>query len=262
MEKKRFYFNKRFILLSIIIVIAILNFSILSYSVLAGEGPGGGSGEEIGFGAGEAALPSEAVGLAPIQEGGAPSSQTETGGSSPSSTSQPPTSSQPMGEVQSCTYECNSGTIQSRTCGLGGTQTRRCFGCNSLGWGMWGTWTNCQGETGVCSPGQIQSRTCGQGICSNGKETRKCENNYQWGSWSSCSTNNLIREECCSLNNQDENCNGIVNEYCDKDGDGFIDGNAKICPNEDVETFSTLTELSSLNLVKKIRRLLGINVER
>lgn len=106
--------------------------------------------------------------------------------------------------------ECSAGTVETQTCGYGGTQSRVC--AEDCSWGGWSDcsgggictpgqtqpcgncgimtcgsdylWGQCQNE-GVCSPGQTQSQTCNL----SGTQSRTCNNYCQWGGWSACSVN-------------------------------------------------------------------------
>ena len=66
---------------------------------------------------------------------------------------------------------------------------------------------------GVCEPGTSENRgiNCGVGSCARtGTETRTCNSNGQWGSWSgSCVAGNPGTETC---NNIDDDCDGVVDE--------------------------------------------------
>jgi len=111
-------------------------------------------------------------------------------------------------------HECSSGQIQTQSCGLGGTQTRRCEYGFVSGKGSiwhWGSWGSCQGQ-GVCNSGATQSQSCGSNVgqCVSGTQTRTCSNWY-WGGWSGCGGGYVgpSTEVCDGLDND---CNGQTDE--------------------------------------------------
>ena len=65
-----------------------------------------------------------------------------------------------------------------------------------------------------CEGEETQTRSCStglSGICSDGTQTRICEDN-RWGIWSNCIQNNQpSREICNDRNNLDEDCDGFSN---------------------------------------------------
>ncbi len=70
--------------------------------------------------------------------------------------------------------DCASGEVETRACGAGGTQQRRCSGA-----GAWGAWGECAGEP-VCVQGDEQTRPC-----DGGTQRRGCAGG-QWGDWGVC----------------------------------------------------------------------------
>ncbi len=104
--------------------------------------------------------------------------------------------------------ECDpAGSSESKSCGLGGTQSRTCrYDCS------WGDFSGCEGE-GVCLPGQTDSQSCGSsnvGQCRFGTKTRTCQSNFQWGDFGGCSGEVGPSTEVCD--GVDNNCNNQIDE--------------------------------------------------
>ena len=66
--------------------------------------------------------------------------------------------------------------------------------------------------------------------------------------------------ECCDLLNQyDENCNGQINEICDKDRDGIIDSTAPLCDSsQQTIAKQEITQTLAMEIINRIRLSLGI----
>lgn len=71
--------------------------------------------------------------------------------------------------------DCASGDVETRACGAGGAQQRRCSGA-----GQWGAWGECAGEP-VCVQGDEQTRPCD----GDGTQSRGCAGG-QWDAWGAC----------------------------------------------------------------------------
>lgn len=108
------------------------------------------------------------------------------------------------------TCECGANDApQVQACGMCGSRSRVCDGC------QWGGWGACGGE-GPCSEGTVEEGTCGNG----GTRERVCGGSCQWGDWGSCTgetpaNNGVVNNG--SVNNGASN-NGAVNNGVTNNG--------------------------------------------
>lgn len=119
-----------------------------------------------------------------------------------------------------CVEGCIDPLIDSRNCGACGIDCGAGYSCAD-GMCVVGGGTCEPGATESCYSGPVGSE--GVGLCRAG--TRTCPDNGVWGP---CQGEVAPITEICG-NSVDDNCNGVIDEEADGDGDGFTNCNGDCC---------------------------------
>jgi len=108
-------------------------------------------------------------------------------------------------------FSCTPDEVETRDCGLCGSETRTCGGG-----GVWGTWSACAGE-GECEPGAVEVSPCVEGTT-----MRTCDDLCAWGDPGACVADPLGAP--CST---DEQCGTLD---CLSEGGLFMGGYCGLTP--------------------------------